>query len=73
MSHCCWHGGLEHLTSVVVESGGRGKFNVLKRERLAPFMDYENVSQRIHALKQHDDLGSRAGQLAAAFGDGAKY
>jgi hypothetical protein len=43
---------LEHLTSTIVSSD-RGKFNVLKKDSLAPFMDYENVSRRIHALKQH--------------------
>ena len=41
---------LEHLTSTI-ESSDRGRFDVLKKDNLAPFMDYENVSQRIHALK----------------------
>jgi predicted KAP-like P-loop ATPase len=63
---------LEHLTSTI-ESSDRGRFEVLKKDNLAPFMDYENVSQRIHALKQHSDLGARAGRLAVAFDDGTKY
>jgi hypothetical protein len=63
---------LEHLTSTIVSSN-RGKFNVLKKENLAPFMHYENVTNRIHALKNHSGLGTRARQLAVAFDDGAKY
>jgi hypothetical protein len=63
---------LEHLTSTAVSSD-RGKFDVLKKENLAPFMDYENVRQRIHALKNHNGLGARARRLAAAFDDWANY
>ena len=63
---------LEHLTSTI-ESSDRGRFVVPKKENLAPFMDYENVSQRIHALKRHSDLGARATRLAVAFDDGTKY
>jgi hypothetical protein len=54
-------------------SSDRGKVDVLKKENLAPFMDYESVTQRINALKNHNDLGARARRLAAAFDDGAKY
>jgi hypothetical protein len=61
---------LEHLTSTIVSSD-RGAFNVLTRQNLAPFMDYENAAQRIHNLKTDDALGARAGQLATAFEDGA--
>ena len=61
---------LEHLTSTVTSSD-RGRFDVLKKENLGPFMDYENVTQRIHALKNHTDLGGRARRLAVAFDDGA--
>jgi hypothetical protein len=63
---------LEHLTSTIVSSN-RGKFYVLKKDNLAPFLDYENVEERIHALKDHNDLGARAGRLAVAFDDAAKY
>jgi hypothetical protein len=62
---------LEHLTSTIYSS--RGKFDALKKEYLAPFMDYENVTQRIDALKNHNDLGARARRLAAAFDDEARY
>jgi hypothetical protein len=62
---------LEHLTSTI-ESSARGKLDVLKKDHLAPFMNYENVSKRIHALKKHSDLGSRARRLAAALNDGAE-
>jgi hypothetical protein len=63
---------LEHLTSPV-ESSNRGRLNVLKRENLAPFMDYEDVKQRINVLRQHHDLGERAQRLATALDDGARY
>jgi predicted KAP-like P-loop ATPase len=63
---------LEQLTSTIYSSD-RGKVDVLKKENLAPFMDYENVTQRIHALKNHNDLGARARRLAVAFDDGANY
>jgi hypothetical protein len=63
---------LEHLTSTI-ESSNRGRFNVLKRENLAPFMDYEEVTKRLHALKKHDHLGARATRLAAALDDGAQF
>jgi hypothetical protein len=62
---------LEHLTSTRISS--RGKFDVLTKNNLAPFVDYENASQRIHALKDHNDLGARAGRLAIALNDGARY
>jgi len=58
---------LEHLTSTVTSS--RGKFDVLRKDYLAPFVDYENIRQRIHALKNHNDLGARARRLAVAFDD----
>ena len=61
---------LEHLTTTIYSSD-RGKVDVLKKENLAPLMDYENATQRIHALKDHNDLGARAGRLAVAFDDGA--
>jgi predicted KAP-like P-loop ATPase len=63
---------LEHLTSAI-PSSNRGRFNGLNKNNIAPFMDYENVLQRIHALKKHSDLGSRAKRLADALDDGDKY
>jgi hypothetical protein len=63
---------LEHLTNTVVSSD-RGKFEVLKKNNLAPFLDYENVAQRIHALKKHNNLRGRAKLLAVAFDEGDKY
>ena len=59
-------------TSKVVSSS-RGEFNVLRKENLAPFMEYGNVSKRLHALKTHDHLGTRATRLAAALDDGAEF
>ena len=62
---------LEHLVSTIYSS--RGKFDALKKEYLAPFMDYENVVQRIDDLKNHNDLGARARRLAIAFDNEARY
>jgi hypothetical protein len=62
---------LEHFTGTIYSS--RGIFDALKKENLSPFMDYENASHRIHALKDHNDLGARAKQLAIAFDDEARY
>jgi KAP family P-loop domain len=62
---------LEHLTTTIYSSD-RGKVDVLMKGNLAPFLDYENAIQRIHALQNHDDLGTRARRLAVAFDD-AKY
>jgi hypothetical protein len=61
---------LEHLTSTIYSSH-RGKLDVLKKDNLAPFLDYENVAQRIYDLKNHNDLGARARRLAVAFDDGS--
>jgi hypothetical protein len=61
---------LEHLTSTVVSSN-RGKFDALTKNYLAPFLDYENVGQRIQALKKHNNLSGRARLLAVAFEEGA--
>jgi hypothetical protein len=63
---------LEHLASTIYSSD-RGKVGVLKKENLAPFMDYKNATQRIHALTDHNDLGARAAQLAIALDDGGNY
>jgi hypothetical protein len=63
---------LEHLTSTIYSSN-RGKVDVLQKEILAPFMDYENVKQRIYALKNHNGLGARARRLAAAFDDRTEF
>jgi predicted KAP-like P-loop ATPase len=63
---------LEHLTSTIA-TGARGNLSILKKDSLSHFMDYENVVERIHALKKHDDLGSRARRLAVAFDDGGRY
>ena len=63
---------LERLTSTI-DSSDRGKFRVLKKANLAPFLDYDNVGQRIKALRTHKKLGARAQHLAVAFDDGAEY
>ncbi|MBB2674523.1 UNVERIFIED_ORG: putative KAP-like P-loop ATPase [Rhizobium esperanzae] len=63
---------LEHLTSTITSSD-RGKFGVLKKDNLSPFVDYESVRQRINALTEHSDLGARARCLCAAFDLGTEY
>lgn len=63
---------LEHFITTIYSSD-RGKVDVLKKENLAPFIDYENVRQRIYGFKNHNDLGARARRLAVAFDDGSKY
>ncbi|MFT4167184.1 MAG: P-loop NTPase fold protein [Microlunatus sp.] len=63
---------LKHLTGVITSSD-RGRFNVLRRDDLAPFMDYENVKQRVDGLRKDTNLGTQATQLAVAFKDGDAY
>lgn len=63
---------LERLTSTI-NSSNRGKFEVLTKEGISPFLDYDSVEQRIKALIAHPNLGARAQRLASAFEDGRKY
>jgi hypothetical protein len=63
---------LEHLTTTI-ESSDRGRFEVLKKDNLSLFMDFEDVERRLHALEQHSELGKRASRLVAALEDGANY
>lgn len=63
---------LEHLTTTI-ESSDRGRFEVLKKDNLSLFMDFEDVERRLHALEQQNELGERAKRLATALDDGANY
>ncbi|MGN7802943.1 KAP family P-loop NTPase fold protein [Ensifer sp. 22521] len=63
---------LEHLTSTI-NSSDRGKFAVLQKDNLTPFVDYERVRERINALKEHSVLGARARRLSIAFDQGTEY
>jgi predicted KAP-like P-loop ATPase len=63
---------LEKLTSIV-NSSSRGRMNVLKKSNLEPFVDYDDVRQRIEALKQDSDLGTRARRLEVAFNDAREF
>jgi predicted KAP-like P-loop ATPase len=63
---------LEGLTSIT-ESSSRGKLNVLKKNNIEPFLDYDSVRQRIDALRGHSDLGVRANRLAVAFDDAREF
>jgi hypothetical protein len=56
---------LEHLTTTI-ESIDRGRFEVLKKDNLSPFMDFEDVEQRLHALEQQSELAERANPHYAA-------
>lgn len=62
---------LEHMISITVSSN-RGKYDVLTKNNLDPFMNYDDVAQRVHELKDHTVLGVRAARLAGAF-DNAAY
>lgn len=57
---------LEALTSII-ESSSRGSLNVLKKENIEPFLDYDSVRQRIDALRGRGDFGVRANRLSVAF------
>jgi len=63
---------LERLTSTITSSN-RGRFDVLKKDNLAPFVDYDAVRKRIESLSSHDKLGARANPLLIAFNDGDRY
>ncbi|MBO9712627.1 P-loop NTPase fold protein [Sphingomonas sp.] len=63
---------LEKLVSSV-DSSNRGRFDVIKRDNLAPFLDYDEAAQRIEALRNHSELGERASRLAVAFADGLEF
>jgi hypothetical protein len=57
---------LEHLFS-------RGKFQVLRRENVEPFMDYGTIKLRLGNLANHPQLGIRSKKLLDALIDGEKY
>ena len=63
---------LERLISTI-NSSDRGRVAVLKKDNLAPFMDYEKVTQRIHSLTTDNDLGARARRLVVALEDAIAY
>ncbi|MHC2086414.1 KAP family P-loop NTPase fold protein [Methylobacterium sp. CM6244] len=56
-----------------VRDSNQGHVEVIKSENLSPFMDVEIIKQRIDALKNHSDLGERAGRIALKFKDGNDY
>jgi predicted KAP-like P-loop ATPase len=60
---------LENMTTII-ESSERGRFEVLKKENLSLFMDFDDVEPRLRALEPHSELGERAKRLAAALEDG---
>ena len=59
---------LEALTSPVDRSH-RGRYWVLRKENLSPFMDYDELASRVAALSEHATLGARAKKLSEAFAD----
>jgi hypothetical protein len=63
---------LEHLTSTI-DSSDRGAYDILKRDNLDPFMNYENVKKRLDALSGHSELGERAKWLEIAFNYGTQH
>ncbi|CAL62383.1 Hypothetical protein HEAR2249 [Herminiimonas arsenicoxydans] len=63
---------LERLTSINTSSN-RGKYQVLNRETLSSFLDYEHALTRVTNLTADDVLGERAIILARAFADAKRY
>lgn len=60
---------LESLASSITSSR-RGTYQVLKRQNLAPFLDYDCARDRIRDLQTSEPLASRAQALARFFVDG---
>jgi predicted KAP-like P-loop ATPase len=56
-----------------IDSSDRGKFYVLKRDNLTPFLDYAEVKDRIKKLETVQFFAERAKTLSKAFEDGASY
>jgi len=63
---------LERMTTKI-NSSDRGMFDVLKKDNLKEFMDYQHAYRRVSDLKEDRNLGERASRLAVAFDDGAQY
>jgi hypothetical protein len=63
---------LEHLVTTI-QSSDRGKVDVLKRDNLSPFADYDEIRQRVRGLHKHKTLYNRAKRLSSAFDDGHEY
>jgi hypothetical protein len=66
---------LERLASTMTSSD-RGSFDVLKRNNVAPFLDYDEAQQRVKKLastSSDDALAIRARKLASVFEDGLEY
>lgn len=62
---------LEHLTSIV-DSSSRARITILKKENLAPFLDYDQARDRIARLTAQGPLAARARRLMIAF-DNAQH
>lgn len=56
---------LEHLITTIVSSN-RGKIQVIKKENIDPFMDFDEVEPRLRELEEHNDLAERAKRLMIA-------
>lgn len=63
---------LEGLTSDITTSD-RGSFDVLTRDNLSPFLDYDATAERVIGLKDDGNLGERARRLAVAFESGLSH
>ncbi len=60
---------LEHLVGVI-HSSNRGQYEILRRDSLSAFMDYDDAKARIGMLAANEALGDRAQRLLNAFKDG---
>jgi len=65
---------LEQSTSTVTSSA-KGKFKVLKKENIDPFLDFEAVTERLNAIASSAaaDDSARARTLLASLDDGREY
>lgn len=63
---------LERLLSGI-NSSDRGRFQVLKRDNLSNFLDFELALARVNDLATDTELGKRAVRLIKAFDDGKDY
>ncbi|WP_084570589.1 P-loop NTPase fold protein [Methylosinus sp. PW1] len=63
---------LEHMMTII-DSSDLGRFKVLKKGNISPFMDFDTAKRRLFALEQQNGLGERAKLLAAALDDGDNY
>ena len=63
---------LEKLMSTV-DTSSEGRISVLKKDSLAPFMEYHEVRNRVENIRGHKQLDARAKRLIKAFDDAKEW